>query len=104
METPYYILDGTDPVPCADVLTWSQWFEQANRRVAETWITPTLRVATVFLGVHFHWGPEPPLLFETMVVRDDGCQEHTQRYATWQDAEQGHRQIVETLQETFHAA
>ena len=67
--TDTYILDGTTPVP-ASLLTWAQWYETAERHVADTWVTPTVRVSTVFLGLDHQFGEGPPLLFETMAFED----------------------------------
>lgn len=86
-----YILEGTTPVPEADLLAWGRWFATADRRVAETWVTPAIRVSTVFLGLdHAFWpGEHVPILFETMVFGGP-CEAAQERYATWGQAEQGH--------------
>lgn len=95
-----YILEGTIPVP-VDLQTWARWFATAERHVAETWVTPEVRVSTVFLGLDHQYGAGPPLLFETMVFRDgDGCEQ--ERYGTWQAAEQGHQAMVAQLREALH--
>ena len=71
----------------------------ANRQVADTWVTPTVRVSTVFLGLDHQWGEGPPLLFETLVFHDGDGQECT-RYATWHAAEQGHAAMVDAMRAT----
>ena len=86
-----YILDGQTPVPC-DLLTWAKWFETAERHVAETTVGD-VKVSTVFLGLD-HRESGPPILFETMVFGGPLDQEQD-RYATWQEAEQGHQAMVE---------
>lgn len=90
-----YMLEGTTPVPAADVLSWARWFESADRHVAETWVTPDIRVSTIFLGLdHALWpGVHVPILFETMVFGGSLDQEQ-RRYATWGQAEQGHAEVV----------
>lgn len=85
----HHILSGHEPIPAINLLAWAQWFETADRRVAET-IIGAVRVSTVFLGIAHgidHRGK--PLLFETMVFGGplDG---HTDRCATWDEAEQMH--------------
>jgi hypothetical protein len=92
----FYILDGHTPVPCADILTWGRWFETADRHVAETWVTPEIRVSTIFLGLDHGWGPPaPPILFETMVFWEGGpLDQEQERYASWDAAEQGHTAMV----------
>jgi hypothetical protein len=94
--TDAYILEGTTPVP-VDLLTWAQWFETAERHVADTWVTPTLRVSTVFLGLDHQYGEGPPLVFETMVFEGGDGQE-CERYSTWAAAEQGHQAMVDAMQ------
>lgn len=94
----FYILDGTIPVPIPDVLTWGAWFETAERHVAETTLEDGTRISTVFLGIDHQWGQGPPLLFETMVFSPAGHGGDCRRYATWQQAEQGHEAMLAGLQ------
>lgn len=88
-----YRLEGHTPVPEPDVLTWGRSFERVERHVAETWVTPDVRVSTVFLGVDHQWGHGPPLLFETMLFRA-GTGEEMARYTTWDQAQAGHAAMV----------
>jgi hypothetical protein len=92
-----YILDGHEPIPCDDLLTWARWYEVAKRHVAHDKVTPEIRVSTVFLGLEHNFGkPGPPILFETMVFGGplDGEQE---RYCTWDEAEKGHAAMLEKV-------
>jgi hypothetical protein len=93
-----YILEGTTPVPAADLLSWARWFETADRHVAETWVTPGIRVSTIFLGLDHRQGPwhHGPILFETMVF-GGACDQEQRRYATWAQAEEGHEEVVEQV-------
>jgi hypothetical protein len=68
--------------------------EHVSCYVAETWVTPDVRVSTVFLGLNLQDDEGPPMVFETMVFVH-GLPTMQQRYSTWQDAEQGHQAIVE---------
>jgi hypothetical protein len=99
--TGHYILDGTVPVPEPDLMTWAQWFESAERQLAETWVTPEVRVSTVFLGLDHQWGNGLALLWETMVFHQGAGLEQW-RYATWHDAEQGHERAVEQTRRELH--
>ena len=95
----YYVLDEENhPVRVRDVIAWAQQFENlSNRIVAWTQVTSEITVSTVFLGLdHRHFGKGPPILFETMVFGGphDG---EMQRYATWDDAETGHKVLVGKL-------
>jgi hypothetical protein len=87
-----YILDGKLAVPCDDLLQWAEWFETADRHVANDLIGDT-RVSTVFLGLDHQHGYGEPLLFETMVFGGPLDQE-CRRYSFWADAERGHSAIV----------
>lgn len=88
---------GKTPKPIDDVLEWGKWFETANRRVAEANVG-NVCISTVFLGLDHNWGPGEPILFETMVFGGhfDGQQ---RRYATWEEAERGHAEMVRMVKE-----
>jgi hypothetical protein len=89
----HYILDGHTPKPVADVTEWAWWFETADRKVALDEMGDVC-VSTVFLGIdHRLVGDGPPLLFETMVFRN-GHGDEQERYATWEEAERGHAEMV----------
>jgi hypothetical protein len=105
-EMPYYmyILDGHTPIPTDEVFTWSTWFEEANRHVAKTTLEGGIYVSTVFLGIDHSWTESgPPILFETMVFDprrprlEQWVEEYTRRYTTWEEAEAGHKQVVEEV-------
>ena len=88
-----YILKGHEPVPCEDILEWGKWFETGDRTVAKSRVKK-MKVSTVFLDHNFGGGQ--PILFETMIFggKHDMFQ---RRYHTWQEAEDGHREIVARL-------
>ncbi len=85
----YYILDGKVPVECQDVTEWAKVFENGNRRVAST-ERGEISVSTVFLGIDHSYGRGEPALFETMIFGGEH-DEDTWRYATWKEAEEGHK-------------
>jgi hypothetical protein len=95
--TDKYILQGTTPVLEPDLMNWARWFETADRHVAETWVTPDVRVSTVFLGLDHQWSNGPPLLFETMCFHAGDGREQW-RCSTWEQAEVLHQRIVEKVQ------
>lgn len=79
---------------------WGEWFETADRDVAKT-ETELHLISTVFLGLdHNFFGKGPPLLFETMIfAKGDGGSDGLRadecwRYASWDDAEAGHKTAV----------
>lgn len=56
-------------------------------------------VSTVFLALdHSHYPSGPPILFETMVFGGPH-DEHTDRYATWDEAVAGHNRILAALRD-----
>lgn len=92
----HYVLDGHKTILCPDPMMWAKWYETAERRVEHTTITEDIYVSTVFLGLNHNYGSGPPLLFETMVfggARDGDCS----RYSTWDEAERGHQEVVDSL-------
>lgn len=103
-----YILDDAgNHVQLRDdeVLKWGEWFNKANRRIAITEIEDrNLTVSTVFLGMDYNFGAGPPLLYETMVFGGDV--DYMERYATRQEALDGHEMVVTRLRngESFKPA
>ena len=89
--TDKYILDGHNAIPCDDILKWTQWLENSERYVAND-EKNGIRVSTVFLGFDHSFLKSQPSLFETLVFggEHDG---DMQRYATWEEAEQGHKKM-----------
>lgn len=94
MKDNKYILDGHKPVPCDDVIQWGKWFETADREVDKTQTSDDVCVSTVFLGLDHSFRSEIPILFETIVFGGE-LNEEIERYATWEQAEQGHKKWVE---------
>jgi hypothetical protein len=97
----FYKLIGKKPVPC-NVLDWAIEFEK-DRTVAKTKLGDIL-ISTVFLRVnHSFLDNASPLLFEIMIFRfnheeDQGAEEEKcERYSTWDQAEAGHRAMVEKI-------
>lgn len=88
----YYVLDGRKPRR-AGSRAWAKFMSEADRTVKRT-LQGDVEVSTVFLGLDHNFHAEgPPILFETMVFtagRGGGCR----RYATWEEAVQGHDQTV----------
>jgi hypothetical protein len=82
------------PEPAPD--NWyppEEWWA-TGRRVNETLLFCDVRISTVFLAIdHNYSDTGPPLLFETMIFGgtfDQTCW----RYATWQEAVEGHKKAV----------
>jgi hypothetical protein len=93
-----YILIGHEPKRLDDVVAWARWFESTDRHVALTEFEDGVFVSTVFLGMdHNFYSKGPPILFETMIGKRNKMtnrstfEEHQWRYATWDEAEAGHK-------------
>jgi hypothetical protein len=95
----YYILNALgEPEPCADVLSWAQWFEANNeRRVIARDTHGDVRVSTVFLGLDHSFLDGPPVLWESMVFGGplDGEQ---YRYHRRHEALAGHEELLQRVQ------
>ena len=105
----YYVLDGHEPRRVANVLEWARQFEFGRRQVGFTDLTYAT-ISTVFLGVDHGFSSEgPPILFETMVFANPKPGERfpeeldgmMQRYATWDEAEAGHAEMVAEVRTKF---
>ena len=94
-----YILIGQSPVEEPDLLKWAEWFETADRVVAQTDVGPYV-VSTIFLGIDHQFGKGPPLLFETMVFIDGDAEDYQRRCATWLGAERQHARMVALVSTT----
>lgn len=113
MRIKYYALIERKVVAIDDVIQWAQWMELARKNellhVGSDYVGP-FWVSTVFLGLDHGfvpWDGPQPVLFETMVFprteQDDPKDkanwrdEIMQRYCTLEQAEAGHKAIVESL-------
>ena len=89
-----YILKGHKPVRCHDLMRWAEWYETADRHVADT-MQDEVRVSTVFLGLDQGFGGRPKL-FETMLFVN-GAEAGVEHYCTWDEAEAGHQRWVKQV-------
>lgn len=126
----HYVLQGKTPVAIdpgdpAGHLRWAEWFKTADRHVAKETIGG-IRISTVFLGLDHGFDPdEAPILFESMCfapvdekdqiktitmpngvietyrITQEELSEFTERYSTWQEAEEGHRRIVTQIRKSL---
>jgi hypothetical protein len=113
----WYVLDTNhEPVAVTDLAEWARFFENAEaRRVAGTRLNG-LYVSTVFLGLDHGWRQGRPILFETMIFRDEKNPANPEpaisleqieawregyqtRYASWAEAEAGHAMVVTMIRE-----
>lgn len=97
-----YILRRKLAIRCMSVEAWSRWMSshRQERIVARDRLCDPdyqdVTVSTVFLGVDANHGlGQSPILFETMFFGGELNHEVFARYATWEEAEAGHRRAVE---------
>lgn len=88
--------DGRTPIQ-VPLLEWVDWFGNfKNRIVKQEELPNTFRVSTVFLGLDHNFDGGKSLLFETMVFPADSMGDlDCERYSTWDEAEAGHKKMVE---------
>lgn len=92
----HYILECKTPKPIADISEWGKWMQSANRVLKKTDLFNDITVSTVFLGIDYDFFGGIPILFETMIFGGeyDG---YCERYATWEEAEQGHEEAINLI-------
>lgn len=101
----WYILnDKREPV-AVETLVAGRWMQEnfEKRVVKQENIGDYCRVSTVFLCIdHNFCGSGPPILFETMVFpMDDLGDLDCERYFTWDEAAEGHEDMVEKWKEKY---
>jgi hypothetical protein len=93
-----YMFDGKEIKREPNLLKWSMymWGEGNNRIIAQTELSKSRRVSTIFTGISFD---EKPHLFETMVFGGVSGKDvlYAEKYATLEEANAGHTSIVEML-------
>lgn len=94
----FFILNDEKQPEAVDVFTWSKWFFETDRHVGFTEIED-LRVSTVFVGLPLYHPDNPHYgMFEMIVFHGEESLEQL-RYSTWEEAEAGHKLIVEEIKE-----
>ena len=95
-----YILKGHEAVPEPDLLTWARWLEENQESLVADETVGAIRISTVFLGLdHNIFGRDRPALFQTMTFGGPDQYEVCERYSTWEEAEAGHKRIVDKARE-----
>ena len=91
----WYILDESHNPQPATIEQWSKWSTAEAKRVARDEVGDS-SISTVFLGLDHSFEGGWPLLFETMVFGGhlDG---EMDRYYTWKEALEGHKQMVDRV-------
>lgn len=103
MKLPFktYVLDADNHVVEATLQEWGNFLESDARVIAYTEITSECRISTIFIGIdHRMYGTGPPVLFETMVFGGP-LDQHQWRYASYDDAQTGHKMAVAKAREAI---
>ena len=102
IESRHYILKDKEVVS-ATLLEWAEFFEDTENRIINKTTVGKYSVSTVFLGLDHRFTSDGlPLIFETMVFcddKEDGMYDYTERYSTYQEAEQGHLETLKFIEE-----
>lgn len=97
-HTHVYLGEGREAIRA-----WGEMMGDKDRRTVAAEEIKNIYVSTVFLGLDHGFGDGPPLLFETMAfVHDGGDVKYDQvcwRYATWDEAERGHRDMCQRIRD-----
>ena len=89
-----YVLDGNkNPVLAATDHQFYRFFEDPEARRVARYEGDHVTISTVFLGYDHGFGDGPPILFETMVFKEEG-DEDMDRCTTWAEAEEMHARFV----------
>ena len=94
----HFILVDRRPVRERDLYKWSLWMATSRDRLVGYDVVDGVEVSTVFTGINLSpVGGDEPVLFETALFDHAGNGDVQRRYATWEEAEQGHFDHVHRL-------
>lgn len=97
MQSDWYKLIDKKPVKCDNIEELDDVRRQ-DRTVGKTTLSNGGVVSTVFLMLdHNYYGEGDPILFESMYFPrfPDMDEQDCVRYCTWEEAYEGHREMVE---------
>lgn len=81
------------------VLKWAgAMFESDTTPVVARTELQGILISTVFLGIDHQFLKGPPILFETMIF-NHANNVYQRRYSTWAQAESGHMEAVEVVEQ-----
>lgn len=97
----FYALNHKKETIEVDPFEWSDtFFKDPEGRQVDKTVVGQYVVSTVFDGMGDIWGNNPTVMFETTVYRS-GIKQYdlTVEYYTWDDAAEGHKDVVAKLNE-----
>ena len=92
-----YILVNKEPINCMDLMKWGEWMEKRDRIIKQEYVGKIF-ISTVFLGIDHAFGVgKKPILFETMIFKDQKNQDYQTRCATYDEALKMHKKAVKLV-------
>lgn len=96
----FYKLDENKNVVSSSLEEWVNFMEGSfctNYKHVGNDIINDHRVSTVFIGLchYFNFNNKTPIVFETIVFKNDRSDIYQERYATWKEAEEGHQRAIQ---------
>ncbi len=89
----YYDREGK-PI---SMLEWAEDYERGESRVVRQEQVGDYFVSTVWMGLDHQFMDGPPLVYETMVFKDDASDLAMDRYSTMDEAIAGHEAMVKRV-------
>jgi hypothetical protein len=105
----WYILDNNHKLVTSTGIESSKWMEENPKRKTVGYDElkdingDDVRVSTVFLGLDHAWnGSKPPILWETMIFGGKNDQAYQERYASYEDALEGHQKAINFIKTGYN--
>lgn len=98
----FWVLDELDPrtpIPQKSIAAWGGWMDQADRCVLRDVVGDYL-ISTVFLGFDYNPYVENPVLWETMIFKNDhkyNKEFYRELYDSYDSARSGHETAMKWL-------
>jgi len=99
----FYKLDENKNVVPATLEEWNDYWEErlphSSKHIGDEIINDR-RISTVFIGLINGFNQKnEPLLFESMIFDENGVSISMNRYATYKEAEEGHKKAVQFVED-----
>lgn len=82
---------------------WGELFENSLYKIVKQDHFDDLMVSTVWLGIDHSFGSGPPIIFETLVLKDDYSEVDGMRYETEDEALEGHKELFKKVRDIGYA-
>lgn len=104
----WYILDNNHKPVISTAVKSSEWMENNpnRKKVGYDELTDLngdeVRVSTVFLGLDHAYGGGKPILWETMIFGGENDQAYQERYASYEQAIEGHQKAINFIKTGYN--